>query len=367
MKSYKVHFAYYSQDRGQFEGTNYTFEAENQFEARQKAWNYLDDDKEMKNASCISQCGVIWESSPLHLQDYFNMLTAIDKCTIKQIEKIDIPNNMIHQDGDRVAGARNAISECWGSLSAISNIAKDVGQAYGMIPPNVYEELHYAALIAQDLEQKGQEREARSLYKRISDAEKWDQDAIVSIDSLFIHGDIWLNGDSVYLSKYFSRDGIFPEKADLSDAESDYINRWRKARYITNLSQLPMFGEKDVIRSSGGLQKDLFSEYRVLVLRLESLPKEQQKPENILWTPIVHDEYERNYNYNSRNMITGVLSNFSPRDFAGVLRPEFANKIDFESLECEYSEALIDERRYTDILNRMSEYENEDEAEDEIF
>ena len=291
MKSYNVHFSYYSEENGQFEGTKYTLEAEKQFNAREKAWELFDNDKEMKNASCISQCGVTWETSPADMQDYFNMMAALDKCTIKQIENIDIPNHMLHQDEERVARAKIVIRECWGSLGAISNIAKDMGKPYGIIPPNIFEELHYSELLAMELEKRGQVQEAFSLYKRISDAQKWDQDAIMSIDLLFVHGDIWLNGNSVYLVDQFSRDGVFPEKADLSDAQYDYISRWRNSRVINNLSQLPMFGEKDVIRSSGNIINEMSYEYRVLVLRPEALPKEQQKPETKLTRPFGFIEF----------------------------------------------------------------------------
>jgi len=223
MKPYNVHFSYYSKENGQFEGTKYTLEAENQFEARQKAWDLFDNDKEMKNASCVSQCGVTWKASILDLQDYFNMLASIDKCTIRQIENIDIPNNKLHQDEARVTSAKAAIRECWGSLDAISNIAEDMGRPFGMKPPSIYEELHYSELFARELEKNGQEKEAASLYNRISAAEKWDEDAIYSLDKLFHDGDVWLNGGDVYLSDYFARDSVFPEKADLSDTVDDYM------------------------------------------------------------------------------------------------------------------------------------------------
>ena len=244
MKPFNVHFSYYSKENGQFEGIKYTLEAENQFEARQNAWDLLDNDKEMKDASCISQCGVTWEATPLDMQDYFNMLASIDKCTIRQIENIDIPNDKLHQDEARVTSAKAVIRECWGSLGAISNIAEDLGKPYGMKPPNIYEELHYSELFARELEKNGQEKEAAGLYKRISDAEKWDEDAICSIDTLFHDGDVWLNGGTVYLSGYFTRDSVFPEKADLSDTVDDYISR-RRNTLPDHDSFNPMNGAED--------------------------------------------------------------------------------------------------------------------------
>jgi len=227
MKSYNVHFSYYSKENGQFEGTKYTLEAENQFEARQMAWDLFDNDKEMKDTSCVSQTGVTWEASLLDMQDYFNMLASIDKCTIRQIENIDIPNNRLHQDEVRVTSAKAVIRECWGSLDAISKIAEDMGKPFGMKPPNIYEELHYSELFARELEKNGQDKEAASLYKRISAAKKWDKDAIYSLDMLFHDGDVWLNGGTVYLSEYFTKNSVFPEKADLSDTVDDYISRRR--------------------------------------------------------------------------------------------------------------------------------------------
>ena len=126
-----------------------------------------------------------------------------------------------------------------------------------------------------------------------------------------------------------------------------------------------MFGEKDVIRNSGNINNDMSYDYRVLVLRPEALPKEQQKPENILWTPVIDGDYYGNHKYNSFNMITGVFANFSRGDFIGILRPEFENKIDFDALKNDYLKAHKENRRDTEILNRIDNVE--DELEDEYY
>jgi len=365
LKPYNVYFAYYSEENGQFEGTKYEVEAESQFDARQKAWGLIDSDKEMRNASCVSQCGVTWDASALDLQDYFNMLAANDKCTINQIENIDIPDYRIHHDENRVAGAKAVIRECWGSLGAIRSIAKEMGQPHGMVPPTIFEELHYSKLLAGELEQKGHVNEARSLYNIISDAEKWDESGIASIDNLFHDGNIWLNGHAEYLYDHFGRGGVFPEKADPFDMMANYIDRWDRVRAINKLSQLPVFDEKDVIRGSGDIDSGMSFESRVLVLRVDKLPKNQQKPENILWIRDTDRDYARGIGDNSRNVITGRSAYIPRQDFAGILRPEIEHKIDFEALGNEYAKTSINAYENMSDNHRMDEAE--DDQEDEYF
>ena len=354
-----MHFSYYSEEFGQFDEAKFAVEASDQFEARQKAWERVENDESMQYASCIKQCGVTWEASPINLQDYFNMMAAFAKYGIQETKNVDIPNAVIYQDDDRIKQARDALSHYWGNLDAISNIAKDFGQQHGMIPPDIFDELHYAALIARELEQSGKTEQAWELYDKTYTAEKWDLDAMHSIKQLFRDGSIWLCGESEYLGNYFCKDGIYPEKAALTDYEDKYISRWHNARHIDKLSRLPMFGEKDVISEKGGFQ--LPYEYHVLVIRQDALPKEQQKPENMLWTPVTNGDITQY----AQNMITGVFSKLSRSDFIGVLRPEFENKIDFETLKSEYAAAHENTRHSTDGLNVRDEIE--DEQEDEIY
>ena len=185
-----MHFSYYSEEYGQFEEAKYGVEAENQFDARQKAWEHVENDESMQYASCIKQCGVTWEASPLDMQDYFNMMAAFTKYGIQETKNIDIPNAVMHQDDEHIKQARDSLNHYWGNLSAINNIAKDFGEHHGMVPPDIFDELHYAALIARDLEVKGQYQKAFELYNKTYTAEKWDLDAIYSIKNLFREGSI---------------------------------------------------------------------------------------------------------------------------------------------------------------------------------
>jgi len=356
-----VHFSYYSEEYGQFDGIKYAVEAGDQFEARQKAWERLENDESMQYASCIKQSGVTWEASPLNIQEYFTMMAAFAKYGIQETKNIDIPNAVIYQDDDRIRQARDALSHCWGNLDAISIIAKDFGEHHGMIPPDIFDELHYAALIARELDQSGKTEQAWELYDKTYTAEKWDFDSMHSIKQLFRDGSIWLCGESVYLGNYFCKDGIFPEKAALTDYEDKYISRWHNARHIDKLAQLPMFGEKHVINENRGSDNQLSYEYHVLIIRRDALPKEQQKPENMLWTPVTDGEHTQY----AQNMITGVFSKLSRNDFVGVLRPEFENKIDFEALKGEYAAKHENTRHSMDGLN--ASHEIEDDQEDEIY
>ena len=90
MKPYNVHFSYYSEEYGQFDENRYYVEAENQFEARQKAWEIVDSDDSRRFMSCMRQCGVTWDASPANMEDYLNSVAADYKCRVKKIKNVDI-------------------------------------------------------------------------------------------------------------------------------------------------------------------------------------------------------------------------------------------------------------------------------------
>ena len=145
----------------------------------------------------------------------------------------------------------------------------------------------------------------------------------------------------------------------MKDFDDQYVSRWHNARNISKLSQLPMFADKDVISVHAGAQSQLSYEYHVLVIRRDALPKEQQTPVNMLWTPVMDGENARY----AQNMITGVFSNLSQSDFVGILRPEFENKIDFDALKGEYTATHENTRQNMPGHNIADDMEDEQEDE----
>ena len=360
MKNYHVYFSYYSEEYGQFEDRSYCVYAENQFEARRKAWEYCESDDDMKFASCIKQCGVMWDSSPTNLQDYFNAEAAASKCRAKIIENAEIPNADIQNNEEKKIELKNEISYYWGSIKTVSDIAKDMGKPFGLQPPDLFDELHYAEAFVNKIENSGDYSRAFTMLNKIEAAKKWDENAMFSLSDFFRNSYITLDGESFYFGQDFNKDGIFPEKANVTDYASKYISRWQNARHIEQLTRLRMFGEKDVIPGSESwrLDNQMAYEYRILIIKPEVLPKELRKPENMLWTTVVDDDYVRY----AQNVITGDSLNLSRSDFIGVIRPEFEKNIDFESLKKEY--AIHKEHQSAeDSPFRNNELEEENELE----
>ena len=211
-----------------------------------------------------------------------------------------------------------------------------------MTPPNVYEEIEYAWQLVGKLDEMGRHDAAEALARRIEKAQKWDIGAIHDLRQLFTNNSIHLPGDYINFAQYFGRDGVFPERADVTEREYPYIRRWRETRRVETLSRLPIFGEGHVIRGSEAMPFD----YRALVLRQDALTLDYRTPENILWTPhydidgtcLNLDNGHPETSFNVENMTTGVVVALRRKDFLGVLRPEFADNIDFDALKREYAE-----------------------------
>ena len=162
------------------------------------------------------------------------------------------------------------------------------------------------------------------------------------------------------MDKYFAKDSIFPEIADIADHSYKYISRWRNARHIEKLSQLPMFGEKDVINGSESWKSKMSYEYRVLVINPNALPDEMRVPQNMLWTPLVEGDSVKY----ARNLITDGTMDLARDDFIGILRPEFENNIDFAALNYEYT--LSHDKPPSNEGNAPLDFEDE-ESEEEYF
>jgi hypothetical protein len=177
-------------------------------------------------------------------------------------------------------------------------------------------------------------------------------EAIYTLRELFADGYIYLprqfspeaakiHGESVSFRDHFGRDGVFPEKSDLSESEYTFTRRWRNARHIETLRALPVFGERNVIKNSQLMSVD----YNILALRMEAVKPDFRNPENALWMPddLSGDQTitlggDPDYRFSARNLITGVVVDLKCSDFAGVLRPEFSENIDFDALRQQYAQ-----------------------------
>ena len=122
MNNFNVHFSYYSEEYGLFEENRFSVEAENQFEARQKAWEIIDTDDNRRFMSCLRQTGVTWDAPPINMPEYFIALAADYKYRIKVIENVSIPNSEINRDEDNRARAKNELSYYLGRLDSVSDI-----------------------------------------------------------------------------------------------------------------------------------------------------------------------------------------------------------------------------------------------------
>jgi hypothetical protein len=127
-----------------------------------------------------------------------------------------------------------------------------------------------------------------------------------------------------------------------------------------------MFGERDVIRGSA---ESMPFEYKTLVLRLEKLTPAYRKSENLLWTPLLDGDGncpglgdDPECRFVVQNMVTGVAAALRRKDFFGVLRPEYTNNIDFDTLKNEYTaqHTETDENDY----DEFDGFDNEEDDED---
>ena len=109
MKEYSVYFSFYCEQYGNFNDTAIKIDAADQFEARSKAWEALDNIDDIKFMSCVKLCGITWKASPLDMQDYFNAQAAYDKCMIKVIEDVKKPNAQIEKNQQKIANVRDTV------------------------------------------------------------------------------------------------------------------------------------------------------------------------------------------------------------------------------------------------------------------
>ena len=110
MNTYNLHFSYYSEEYGQFEEASFRVDAGDRFEARQKAWEIVESDDNRRFMSCLKQCGVTWDASPINMPEYFIAAAAECKYRIKVIENVDISNTEINRDEDKRSRVKNELS-----------------------------------------------------------------------------------------------------------------------------------------------------------------------------------------------------------------------------------------------------------------
>ncbi|GHT59294.1 hypothetical protein FACS18945_5580 [Bacteroidia bacterium] len=383
MREYSAHFSCYSEENGNFDTIRLGLQAADQFEARRLAWDVFDNSDGSKFMSCVNLCGVTWTASPLDIQDYFNSLAASDRCRIKEIENSDFPNDDIARHKERSpepdiqanetkARHQSDRAACFGSLDAISAIARDCCKPLGIAPPGAYEDIYYAKEFAKYLDERGYNNTAWALTTRAELAEKWDDGAIFSLRMMFQERGAQIDGEYLTLNDEFARNGVYPEHGVTGEPSYEFVNRWRRAPYVPELSVLPQYDSRHIIIGS----EDMTFEYRTLVLRRDALNAEYQTPENLLWTPCERDaedignEIGRDPGtvFRAENLVTGEVNEWRRDDFYGVLRPEFCDNIKFDALKKEYAASRVDEIETEDEDENESgnEYDNEnDENEDE--
>lgn len=332
MRDYYVHFSFYSEEYGNFEDVRYSVQAETPFEAREKAWPLCDQDEEMPLRSNIKQFAVTWEPNLLDAGDYFYSHAAELKRCMGSLLNVTIPN-------ERIAGGEHRqqleIERCstLTALYTLDTVAKDLYADKGMVPPSIYEELHYAEVLCGKLDWE----KANALWERTEKAKKWDYGAIYSMRDLFKDGYTFLAGDTEFFNKHFGRNGVYPFQNNLDERDYNYISRWMNQCNITSLGRLPIYQEKDIIQNSAS-HMDYY--WHTLLLNGEMLNEEYQTPENQLWQavdPLEHSEDVKDGMLLVENPITGQRMICSKEAFLGVLRPDILARLDIEVLKKEYS------------------------------
>lgn len=336
MRSYRAHFSFYSEEWGNFDDMVYTIQAESPFDARVKAWQAWDEDHDAKFRSCVKLYAVTWKPNALDAGDYFYSHAADIKQAIGHIENVDLPNDRIEKQ-DRAQYYEGQKHYDLGSLRTIDAIAQDLYAGRGIIPPSIYEELHYAEELCGQLEDFDQ---SNALWDIVNEAKKWDERGyLFDIRDLFKKGYIALQGETVFFREHFGRNGICPIYADLDDMDYKYISRWQRPLKQSNIAYLQPLRPADVIPRSAGY---MLYDGQLLLLNHNHFPTEFEKPENMMWTPsedsmnITKDMTEK---FLVDNVITGERMLADRNDFWGVIRPDVVARHDFEALKAGYAAA----------------------------
>lgn len=333
MREFDVHFSFYDEQWGNFDDVSYKVTAETPFEAREKAWPVCDQDEDTLFRRNIRQYAVTWTPNLLDAGDYFYAQAASVKQSMGYINNVQLPNADI-SDPERVQSLKAENGVNFGSLYAIDFIAKDLYADKGMVPPSVFEELHYTEKLCERL---GWGEKADALWERMDKAKKWDRGAIYTIRDLFKDGYTWLCGETTLFREQFDRHGIYPVHNNLDERDYTYTSRWQRTRKVDSLNRLPALTKKDVI----DLSKENMDFYgQTLLLNSDRMADKYHTPENMLWTMTDLTEQSEDVKGGAllaENLITGERMSCTREDFLGVLRPDIVAGFNFDLLKKEAS------------------------------
>jgi len=354
MREYRAWFSFYSEEWGNFDDVAYTVQADNPFDAREKAWPIWNQYIDSKFQSCVKLYAVTWNPDPLNAGDYFYSQAADIKQAVGHIENVDIPNDRI---GSRDKTSYNNMQKHYylGALQTVDDIAQDLYAGKGIVPPSVYEELHYAQELCYELEYG---EPFNALQNKIEQAKKWDQHGyLFDIRDLFKHGYISLNGETVLFKEQFGRNGIYPVYNDLDDSEYKYISRWERQIRVNGIKNLQPIDESGVIQNSAN---HMLYDGQFLLVNPDHFHKDFHTPENMIWTTsedVMNITGTFTGEFQADNVITGKKALFRRNDFSGVLRPDIVARYNFEDLKAEY--AAANHTLVSDMEDTAAEDENE--------
>ncbi|MGL5437154.1 MAG: hypothetical protein ACRDBO_17560 [Lachnospiraceae bacterium] len=235
MRDYNVLFSFYDEVWGAFEDTAYPVSAESPFAAREKAWAICAADKESPLRSNIKQYAVTWEPNPLDIGDYFYAYAADIKQSLGSLMNVTIPNDEIlgFKRNEILRSERNSFLS---SLYTVGEIASDLYGAKGILPPSIYEELHYAEKLYEHICENHYDNKADHLWEMIKKAKAWDYGAIYALRDLFQNGYTTLCGNTERFREQFGKGGLYPVHNNLDDWDGIYIVIRHSIR-----SQIPVF------------------------------------------------------------------------------------------------------------------------------
>ena len=361
MREYRAHFSFYSEEYGYFDDCAYRVQAESPFDTRIKAWEAFDQDEESKFRSCAKLYAVTWNPNPLDAGDYFYSHAADIKQAVGHIDNVDMPNDKLEKHGKHEYYERQK-HYYLGALQTIDGVAKDLYAEKGIVPPSIYEELHYAEELYYALEY-GEQSDA--MWKKIKSAKEWDSNSCAQWDirDLFKNGYITLCNEIVRFRDQFGRNSIYPVHADIEDSEYTYISRWERLASVKTLDRLPALTQADTIPHSAD---HMTYDYQILLMNLSQFSASFNKPVNMIWTPgeeainLTNDTTDK---FLVDNVITGEHILAQRSDFLGVLRPDTVARFDFEELKAEY--AATHENPNETAGQLLGEYTDEFSSEDE--
>jgi hypothetical protein len=344
LNTYNVHFSYYDEEKGLFDESNYPTQAENQFQARSEAWKLRNADEKASFQSCVRQIGITWDPflGDIGQHDCFNAGIANHIYRMNQSKYIDYPNGHIKLNAEIIGASESHISLIADYLDTINASMRDVGEAFKITPPYVFDEIEYAKRMIKEIDNTGQHEVMAALLNTTTNAQKWHPEAMQNLKDLFDTGCLNTQNNHIDLKRYMTQDSLFPLLADAADDNMEnYYSRWRKDSVLKIDKFFSSSSIKDfcVIKNSN---LHMAYEGKALILNPESLTSSDRYTnnhfENIFWRrqenkPDDHSvEFDPKSRFIARNLVTDEIKEFSRDQFVGVLRPEYVKYIDFDQL-----------------------------------